>query len=82
MIRTLLLSALGTSLLLSSGCLFSRKPRESSAIASEIEASFRQRWVDQRAGQLVAQGATADAARAQATTEFNERFSATLGSRK
>ena len=31
------------------------------AIASEVEASFRQRWIDQRTGQLVAQGATAEA---------------------
>lgn len=74
MTRILFLSALGASVLLSGGCLFSRKPKETNAIAAEVADSFRQRWVDQRSAQLVGQGVAAEAARAQATSEFNERF--------
>lgn len=61
-----------------SGCALARrkdaKPKESSAISSEIEAGFRQRWVEKRAAELVAQGLAAEAARAQAAGEFAERY--------
>ncbi len=70
---------------LAGGCsLFSKKARakESTAIAGEVEATFRQRWVDKRAGELVAQGVAADAARAQAGREFDERYQFGLKNQK
>ena len=72
----LLLSLLLASSLCS-GCLFSKKnakPKESSAIASDVEATFRQRWVDRRMAELQAQGRPADAARTQAEAEFREQY--------
>jgi hypothetical protein len=87
MTRPLLPILLGTTVLLTGGCnLFSRnkeaKPKETNAIASEVEAGFRQRWIDQRSAQLVTQGSTAEAARTQATNEFNERFAFTKDAQK
>ena len=61
----------------STGCSFfkkSNRPKASSAISSEVEATFRQRWVDKRVGELTAQGVAADAARQQASREFHERY--------
>jgi hypothetical protein len=69
---------LGIALLsCSSGCLFSKKsnrPKESSAIAADVEASFRRRWIDKRLTELAAQGLAGDAARAQAEKEFGEKY--------
>ncbi len=59
------------------GCgLFSKKdrPKESSAISVENEENFRQRWVQRRSEELVAQGVAAEAAQAQAGNEFRERY--------
>lgn len=79
MTKLLLLCALAASVALASGCsVFSRKsPRakESSAIASEVEESFRRRWMEKRIAELTAQGQTPDAARVQAEAEFRERYS-------
>jgi hypothetical protein len=64
------------ALVLCPGCLHSKKnpkPKES-AIAAETEASFRQRFVDKRAGELVAQGLAAETARTQALEEFKVRY--------
>lgn len=77
MTKRLLPSCLVLTLLLSSGCLTSKKsntPRESSQIAGEMEATFRRRWIEKRTGELVAQRTPADAAQAQATREFDEKF--------
>lgn len=85
MIRLLFSSLIAISALLSTGCLFSKKPRapkESTAIASEVEEGFRQRWVDQRTSQLVAQGVAAATARTQADIEFRERFGFIKSGRK
>jgi hypothetical protein len=54
-----------------------RPPKESSHIATESEKDFKVRWVAKRTADLVAQGLAPDAARAQATTEFDQKFSAT-----
>jgi len=83
--KALILSLLVASLPLVSGCgMFSKKPRakESTAIAGEVEATFRQRWVEKRSGELVAQGLAADAARAQAGREFDERYQFGLKSQR
>ena len=65
-------------MLLFSGCsLFSKKsgkPKESSAIAADVEQTFRRRWVEKRSGELAAQGVEAAAARVQAHNEFQARF--------
>jgi len=79
MTKPLLLCVLATAVALTSGCgMFSRnknpRAKESSAIASEVEASFRQRWTDKRVGELAAQGKAPEVARAEADAEFRERF--------
>ncbi|MDO8543680.1 MAG: hypothetical protein Q7S40_24835 [Opitutaceae bacterium] len=84
MIRRLILSALATAMVLTTGCnMFrkSKKPKESSAISSEIEENFRRRWVEKRAGELAGQGVAADAARSQAESEFRERYNFSRGAR-
>lgn len=61
----------------STGCnLFrkNKKPKENPAIASEVEALFRERWVDQRVPELTATGMDAAAARSQAEADFYERY--------
>jgi hypothetical protein len=73
--------------LLCGGCAlwpFSKKngpkhpvPKQSPLVSTEVELEFRQRWVDKRAGDLVAQGMLADAAHAQALSEFRQKFSYT-----
>ena len=63
--------------LLSAGCVFSKKerpPKENPAISAEVEAQFRQRWIDKRVGELTAQGQAAAAARSQAESEFRAHF--------
>lgn len=51
----------------------SKKPKDP-AIAADVEADFRQRWVDHRTAELVAQKVDPTVARQQAETEFHERF--------
>lgn len=61
----------------STGCNIFRKnkkPKENPAIASEVEAEFRQRWVTHRVAELVGTGNDATAARSQAEAEFRERY--------
>ena len=83
--KVFLVATLVALMPLAGGCsLFSKKARakESTAIAGEVEATFRQRWVDKRAGELAAQGVAADAARAQAGREFDERYQFGLKNQK
>ena len=77
MTKPTLHAALVVLLLLSTGCLFSKKTnraKESSAISSEVEETFRQRWIEKRTSELVAQGTAAGAARPQAEQEFGDRY--------
>ena len=63
----------------SSGCLHGKKnakPKESWAIATEMEADFKRRFVDKRAAELTARGVAPEAAQAQANEEFRARYSA------
>ncbi|MEO6875051.1 MAG: hypothetical protein ABI222_09540 [Opitutaceae bacterium] len=65
-------------LALFAGCSHAnKKPKASSAVASEIEEGFKQRWVEKRASDLMALGLRADLARTQALKEFSTKFSAT-----
>ena len=85
MTQRLLLTSLCLAALLSSGCLFSKKtaaPKENPSIPGSVEESLRQRWVDKRVGELVAQGKTAEAARVQAAEEFRERYGYTGAAQK
>lgn len=67
------------------GCLFSKKnpkPKENAAVASETEQALKQRFVDKRVGELVAQGVATDAARTQALEEFKHRYGYTGAAHK
>jgi hypothetical protein len=78
--RLPLLCLAAAAALLTGGCLFSKKsstPKENPAIAGSVEETFKVRWVEKRTAELVAQGKTAEAARAQAVAEFQERFAFT-----
>ncbi len=77
MTKPIFTAAIACVLLWSTGCAFFKKtnrPKESSAISSEVEATFHQRWVDKRAAELAAQGTAAAAARLQAEQEFGEHY--------
>jgi hypothetical protein len=73
-----LLLFLATLILASStGCnLFrkNKKPKENPAIASEVEETFRKRWLDRRIPELTATGMDAATARSQAETEFHQQY--------
>ena len=78
MIKPFLLFCALLAAVLSAGCLHFKKnatPKDTT-ITGEVEAPFRQRWIDRRAAELVAQGKSADTAHAQAADEFNEKFGA------
>jgi hypothetical protein len=77
MIKPLILATLVAALTLTTGCFFSKKPgrkKESSAIATEVEESFRRRWLEKRVSELAAQGVAAEVARPQAEQEFRDRY--------
>lgn len=73
-----LLAGLAAGVVLAdSGCLFGRKhkkPKESSAMASDTEAELRTRFVEKRSAELVAQGKDAASAKQQAEAEFHEKY--------
>ena len=78
MIKRLLPTFLALAVMLSAGCLHwkkSAKPKDTT-ITGEVENPFRQRWIDRRTTELVSQGKTAEAARAQAGDEFRAQFGA------
>jgi hypothetical protein len=52
-------------------------PQQSPLVSTQAELEFRQRWVDKRSDDLVAQGMLPDAAHAQALAEFRVKFSYT-----
>lgn len=84
MTKRLLLALLAITTLFSTGCLFSRKsshPKQSSKIASDVEQEFRARWMAKRVSDLAQQGVTGAAAQAQASREFQEKFTFAVPSR-
>lgn len=76
MTKALFLSLTLLPVILLTGCFTkkSQRAKESSAIAADVEESFRQRWVGKRVTELTAQGTAADAAKTQAEAEFREKF--------
>lgn len=62
-------------LVLAAGCFHTKKkPKDNPAIATEVEEGFKQRWIEKRGADLMAQGMRADLARQQAINEFRIRF--------
>lgn len=75
MIQRLILSSVLLVALLSGGCLsFKKGGKAKESTVNEVESEFRQRTIDKRMAELVAQGQTPDAARATATDEFRARY--------
>lgn len=70
-----LLLCLILPLLLASGCWHRKnKPKVITAVATDVEAGFKERWMERRTGELVAQGLRVDLARQQASDEFRARY--------
>lgn len=68
----------GAALTAAGGCNLlrkSNKPKDNPAIAADVEAGFRQRWIEHRTAELTAKGTDAAAARQQAENEFREQYS-------
>lgn len=83
--KRVFLSLLAMTALLSSGCLFSRKsrqPKETGAIATDVEREFKQRWLARRVSELSTQGVTGPAAQQQAEQEFVQKFTFAEPARK
>ncbi len=78
-----LLFCLILPLLVAPGCWHSKKkPKENTAVATDVEEGFKQRWMDKRTSELVAQGMQVDTARQQALDEFRARYSYTRAAEK
>ena len=62
-----------------SACSHGKKnPKESPAIATEVEAGFKQRWISKRTAEIQSQqNLRIDLARQQAIDEFNTKFAYT-----
>ena len=52
-----------------------KAPKESPNVAIEVEAGFKQRWIDKRVAELTAAGADATVARQQAEKDFSAAYS-------
>lgn len=84
MTRRLCLTTLIVATGLFTGCSLLKKPaaKPDQGLTGEVEGDFKVRWMEKRAAELVAQGQTADAARAQAVAEFKERYGYTGAAQK
>ena len=51
-----------------------KKPKDNPNIAAQVEAEFRERWVERRIEELGASGGDTATARTQALREFQERY--------
>jgi hypothetical protein len=76
-------------LLAGPGChLFSKKkksdapPKEGPHVATDVEKDFMNRWIGKRESDLVAQGSSPAAARAQAEAEFKAKYGYTDAARQ
>jgi hypothetical protein len=52
-----------------------KAPKEDPNVAIQVEAGFRQRWIDKRVAELTAAGTDATAARQQAAKDFSVTYS-------
>jgi hypothetical protein len=82
MTKRLLPSLLALSALaLCGGCLFPKnfsKEKRDRHVSAAMEKEFQQRWMEKRVGDLTAQGLSPDAARAQASAEYQVKYSYAL----
>ncbi len=77
--RALLFVLVLTSVCLT-GCISWKKggkPKENKAVATEVEENFRQRWIENRAAELMNRGVSPHLARTQAIEEFRLNYSYT-----
>jgi len=68
------------AVVLTSGCQLlkrEKKPVEKNTPAAETDEILRQRWVDKRTAELVAQGTAPEAARPLAEQEFRAKYNYT-----
>lgn len=72
----LLFLASFSMVLMGTGCLWSKKPKENPSISSDVEDAFKQRWIARRMAELSATGEAPDGRRAreQAIKEFAEKY--------
>jgi hypothetical protein len=71
------------SFVLSAGCWHSKKkPKETTAVATDVEEGFKLRFMEKRTAELTAQGVRIDVARQQALDEFRARYSYTRAADK
>ncbi len=57
------------------GCTaFKKRPAEAQAITTQVEESFKLRWVERRTAELSGQGVAQDEARRRALVEFREKY--------
>jgi hypothetical protein len=74
--RTLILTLAFTTLALA-GCQSWRKEnraKNNKAVVAEVEESFRQRWIERRAAELMNRGVSPNLARSQAIEEFRLNY--------
>jgi hypothetical protein len=73
--KRLLLLALVLLPVLSTSCFHhKKKPKENPAIASDVEETLKQRFIEKRSAELIALGRRPDLARQQAIDEFRDRY--------
>ncbi|MFZ9682376.1 MAG: hypothetical protein ACO3DQ_04130 [Cephaloticoccus sp.] len=57
------------------GCAaFKKKPADTQTITTQVEESFKQRWVERRTAELSGQGVAQDEARRRALVEFRDKY--------
>jgi len=72
--RLLLLAFALLPVLVTSCFHHKKKPKESTAIASDVEETLKQRFIEKRSAELIALGLRPDLARQQAIDEFRDRY--------
>jgi hypothetical protein len=85
--KRLVTLALAGTLLTGTSChLFSKKkpaaPKPDPNVARDVEKDFMQRWIEKRTFDLVSQGKSPSAARAQSVAEFKAQYGYTDAARQ
>lgn len=69
-----ILCLIGATLLFTGCFSLKKKAPEDKSITTQVEQSFKQRWIERRSAELVGQGRPYDTAMNQAVREFRERY--------
>ena len=72
--KRLILLGLAAALPFFAGCSIIKKKEPALPITVQTEQSLRDRWIEKRGAELIAQGKTPSEAQRQAVQEFRERF--------